>query len=248
MAIHPATSPPPHQPWERAPHQPTLTEGVLHVWRAELSAVPDDLDGLLSTAERTRAERFLRARDRQLWMRAHGVLRALLGRYLDCDPQTLNIATGAHGKPALVEDRPSSSTPQPTRPTRPRPAFNLSHSGQVALYAFTQASAVGVDIELARRSINEVTIAARTFGSAEAKRLQALDASSREREFLRLWARHEAALKYRGTGIGQPGARQRDREPWVTELDVGPRAAAAVAVPEPPCELRCWDWHIDPTR
>ena len=65
-----------------------------------------------------------------------------------------------------------------------------------------ERGAVGVDVEVARRPINEAALAARTFGPDEARRLAALDPVSREREFLRLWVRHEARLKCRGTGIG----------------------------------------------
>ena len=189
-----------------------------------------------------------RERDRQLWTRAHGVLRALLGRYLESDPRTLPITTEAHGKPALLDDPPASipgarATPgETTYAMYPRLAFNLSHSGALALYAFTKTGAVGVDVEVARRPLNEVGIAERIFGAVEVKRLSALDPRTREQEFLRLWARHEAELKYWGTGIGDPDAPELGDEPWVAELDVGPRAAAAVAVKDPPFKLRCWEW------
>ena len=122
-------------------------------------------------------------------------------------------------------------------------SFNLSHSGQLALYAFTETGAVGVDVEVARRPIDEIAIAARTFGPAEARRLGGLDPAIREREFRRAWVRHEAELKCRGTGIGGPEAGLGGREPWTAELEVGPRAAAAVAAEHPPRELCCWDWH-----
>jgi 4'-phosphopantetheinyl transferase len=219
------------------------------VWRADLSAVADDLGGFLSPAERARAARMSRERDRQLWTRAHGVLRVLLGRYLGSDPRTLRIGPERHGKPALLDD-PHWSTPegQPSRAETAgaissRLVFNLSHSGQLALFAFAETGSVGIDVEVARRRVNEVGIAERMLGAVEAKRLSALDPSAREREFLRLWARHEAKLKYWGTGLADQAIGTSKREPWVTELDVGPRAAAAVAAEDAPRELRCWDWQ-----
>jgi 4'-phosphopantetheinyl transferase len=201
----------------------------VHVWRAGLTTVTDDIAELLCEQERARAARLLSDRSRRLWTRSRGVLRALLGRYLHEDPGTLCFSAGPQGKPQLRGQRLS---------------FNLAHSGRLALYAIAETGAVGVDVEAARRQINEVALAARTFGPDEARRLAGLDRVSRECEFLRLWVRHEAKLKCRGTGIGEPPPDAGPGELWITELDVGGQAAAAVAADAPPGELRLWDWKI----
>jgi 4'-phosphopantetheinyl transferase len=234
--------------WTSGPLRPRLAKGDVHVWRADLEAVASDLGDLLRAEERERAERFVRERDRQLWRSSRGVLRALLGRYLDRDPHTLGFLGGAHGKPALLDD-PAEATAAPRSPSARSRAlsFNLSHSGPLALYAFTHTGEVGVDVEVARRPIDQVALAARSFGQAEAQRLEALEPAIREREFLRAWVRHEAELKCRGTGIGAGNAGARGGDLWVAELDVGSRAAAAVALEHSPRELRCWDWHAQPS-
>jgi 4'-phosphopantetheinyl transferase len=211
------------------------------VWRVELETVTDDLAGLLCAEERARAERFLSDRDRRRWTRSRGVLRALLGRYLHEDPRTLRFATGAHGKPELRDDAIGSISASRRNPSRPwRLSFNLSHSGGLALFAFTRTDAVGVDVEVARRPIEEISLAARVLGPAEARRLEGLDPAMRGHEFLRAWTRHEAELKCRGRGIGAGSASA--GELWIAELDVGSRAAAAVALERAPRELRCWHW------
>jgi 4'-phosphopantetheinyl transferase len=199
----------------------------VHVWRAELRSVDERLEGLLSDTERARAARFARGADAQMWARTYGVLRALLGRYLRVNPRGVGFVTGQHGKPELADGELS---------------FNISHSGGIALFAFSDAGAVGVDVEVARRQLNELAIAARTFGPAEASRLAALEEPCREQEFLRLWVRYEADLKRRGTGIGAAGSQPAADEPWIAELDVGPRAAAALALERAPRELRCSYW------
>jgi len=108
---------------------------------------------------------------------------------------------------------------------------------------------VGVDVELARHLVDAVALAARAFGPAEAERLERLDPDSREREFRRAWVRHEAGLKCLGTGIGAaPAAEAGGGSPWIAELEMGERAAAAVAVTEAPSELRCWEWQATPAR
>ncbi len=231
--------------WAPGPLSPRLSAGAVHVWRAELAVLTDDLTGLLSLGERERAERFRHGRDGQLWARARGVLRALLGRYLQTDPRKLEFSIGAHGKPALPGGAPETRTGCRSHPARSAQLFfNASHSQALALYALTEAGAVGVDVEIPRSGIDEVALAARAFGPAAARRLQALDPAARGREFLRAWTRHEAELKCRGTGLGgsRCGGGARTGELWIAEFDVGP-AAAAVAVQGPPRELLWWDWE-----
>jgi 4'-phosphopantetheinyl transferase len=204
-------------------------EGELHVWRADLHAVADELTELLSDEERARGQRMLRDRDRELWRRSRGVLRALLGRYLQLDPRTVRLAATPHGKPVLADD------PQELH-------FNLSHSGDLALYAFSATVSVGVDVELERRHVDVLAVAARTFGPAEAERLRGLDPSVRRREFLRAWVRHEAELKCLGVGIGGADVDLAGPRPWIAELDAGPRGAGAVAAGCEPLEIRHWEW------
>ena len=225
--------------WVAGPRQPVLEDGAVHVWRADLAAVSDDVGDSLSDDERARAERFASARDGERWRRGRGLLRVLLGRYLRREPGSLRFAVGEHGKPALAGDDAS-----PTHAANAaHMSFNISHSGALALYAFSATGAVGVDVEVARRAIDEVAVAARTLGKPAAERLQALDPAARRREFLSAWTRHEAELKCLGTGIG--GAAAAPPEPralWVLELAVGQNAAAAVACERAPSQLRRWRW------
>ena len=197
----------------------------------------EDTLELLSADERARAKRLVDERTRLLWMRSRGVLRALLGRYLQTDASAICFATGAHGKPALSKLEPNEGLSTAI-------SFNLSHSDTVALYALASHGAVGVDVEYAhRRSIDAVALAGRMFGVAEAERLRALDPLSREREFLRAWVRHEAELKCLGVGIGGADSPARpERQPWIAQLPMETNWAAAVATIAEPRELRCWEW------
>jgi len=221
--------------WTSAPPHPRATAGIVHVWQADLAAVGDGLEDLLDADERARAARIVHERDRLLWARSRGVLRALLGRYLDRDPRALRFVLGPHGKPMLEISRPDDLV-----------RFNLSHSGTLALYAVTAGREVGIDVETACRQIDEVAVAARVLGRDQARRLARpdLDPQARTREFLRAWVTHEAAVKCRGTRLAMPSRPPLAGELWTAELDVGPQARAAVAVDAAgPCELRCWDWR-----
>jgi hypothetical protein len=228
--------------WRAAPPRPLLAERSVHVWRGDTRCFVRESGGaeaiaeLLAPEERTRAERLLDPQRRLLWMAARALARALIGRYLDLHPRELRIVADEHGKPRLAQTRTLS--------------FNLSHSGELVLCALAH-TAVGIDVQTARPSLDHVAVSARAFGLAQAQRLQGLDAELRSREFLRLWTRHEAALKCRGTGLGRggadspwsragagsPGAQVR----WVGELVLGDHAAGALACSLAPASVRLWD-------
>jgi 4'-phosphopantetheinyl transferase len=224
----------PIRTWSPGPANVRATAGAIDVWRADLAALGDRAEQLLSNSERARAARILPERKRILWARSRGVLRALLGRYLERDPRALRFELGPHGKPALAcaEDLPTTDL-----------CFNLSHSGGLALYAVTLGHAVGIDVEAPHRRIDELAIAARVLGREQARRLTELDPQSRTREFLRAWVAHEAAVKCLGLGLAAPTEGRPQNGLWTTQLDVGPDFAAAVAVDGGRCELRRWEWR-----
>jgi len=233
--------------WTPGPQRPLLADDAVHVWRADLTDVPDALGELLDADERARAARFANPRDAERWRRSHGLLRALLGSYMQLEPASLRFTAGVHGKPALAGDSGRARVGEPHEPAEthaaPPLSFNMSHSAQLALYAFSRAGAVGVDVEVARRrTIDEVAIASRTLGAATAERLRSLEQPARGREFLLAWARHEAQLKCLGVGIGAT-ASDGAHELWLVGLGMGPHAAAAVAAEHPARELSCWDWQ-----
>jgi phosphopantetheinyl transferase len=164
---------------------------------------------------------------------AGGSLRELLARYVGVDARSIQLDADPGGKPVLAGDRRGEGTPH----------FNVSHSGDVAVYALA-TDPVGVDVELVRasravRRRDYVAVARRAFGAPVAKRLAGLDEETQEREFLRLWTRHEAALKLDGGGIA---ARLDGAAPdaWIAELDLGPAVVAAVASGPPAPVLRRW--------
>jgi 4'-phosphopantetheinyl transferase len=227
-------------PWTPGPREPRLRPGAVDVWRVDLAGVADELLGLLSPDEQARAERMAGDRNRALWARSRAVLRTLLGRYLHNDPRDLRLTADDRGKPAL--DLQCARTGLDADAMRL--VFNLSHSGGTALYAFTTVGPVGIDVEVAHRAIDAVAIAARVFGPAEAARLRKLDPEAREREFLRAWVRHEAALKCLGTGIGGDADAALQGALWIAELDLEGRGCAAIALEATPAELRCWDGPV----
>src|SRR3989449_1506724 len=142
-----------------------LASDEVHSWCASLDVRPETsarLYATLSPDERTRSARFQFERDQQRFIVARGVLRDLLGRYLQTQPRHIRFAYNAFGKPDLSPEFAS------------RLKFNLSHSAGLALIAIATASNVGVDLEYIRAQSDYADIARRFFSAAEADYLIAL--------------------------------------------------------------------------
>jgi 4'-phosphopantetheinyl transferase len=237
---------------KRVRNEPLNAERVVEVWRVDLRLLGSDPLRLLNASERARAARIANPARRALWMRGRGMLRTLLGEYLGLGGEEIELVAGRHGKPALAgggeDTRGTTPHAGDSRPAREPPVyFNLAHSGPLALYAFTATAPVGVDVELLDpRRRDEVALAERAFGLAVAQRLSKLDGPARRREFLRLWVRHEAALKCLGVGLAGAGAGANEdtdtAKLWIADVKLGPDAAAALALQGEPLKLRLREW------
>ena len=177
--------------WQHPKNLPTLDRDRVHVWRARLDLIDSEvarLTSILSPDEVARANRFRFARHRRRFIVARGILRQLLGNYLDIEPKDLQFDYGDRGKPLLKLDR--------TEPLQ----FNLSHSHEYALYGFTYDCLIGVDLEYLRKS-DFMKIARRFFSDGEYELLMKASEDERAKLFFQLWTAKEAYLKAIGTGI-----------------------------------------------
>ena len=160
------------------------------IWLTASDAALAYYRSTLSLAERHRAERFSFANLKRSYTLSRGGLRILLAHYLGCPPNEIEFICGPKGKPAL---RDSS-----------RIRFNASHSGQMALYAFTLGCELGVDVEELQELDDPESIAARFFSTAEVSELLSLIPDDRGLAFFRCWTRKEAYVKAIGAGLAIP--------------------------------------------
>jgi 4'-phosphopantetheinyl transferase len=204
----------------------------------------------LAEDERQRAERYVFEKDRRHFVVARGLLRVLLGRYLQQAPQQLCFTYGSHGKPALA-----------TATRGELLHFNVSHSHGLALYAMTHGRELGVDVERIRPAVAQEMIAERFFSSHEVTILRALPIVLQGTAFFACWTRKEAFIKAKGDGLalpldqfdvslapGEPAALLRtawdppEAARWtMQDLAPAPGYRAAVAVAGHDWRLVCWD-------
>jgi 4'-phosphopantetheinyl transferase len=170
-----------------------IKAGVVHVWHARLAALAEVAPALanhLSGIEKERAGRFVRSADRTRYEASRGMLRCILGRYLEVDPRAVVFEYGPHGKPELAGDFRES-----------RLGFNLAHSGDVVALAVAKGLSVGVDVEQVRATFDLLELAESWFADAEVAELRNLPAKEQPDAFFRCWTRKEAYLKARGEGL-----------------------------------------------
>jgi 4'-phosphopantetheinyl transferase len=152
-----------------------------------------NLQRALSSDELHRAARFRFQRDRQRFVVSRGLLRVILGRYLDTAPGELCFRYGEHGKPFLdpAFDREGL-------------CFNLSRSGGLALYAVARGREVGIDLERVCHVAEVEQIAERFFSAREKAALRTFPADLKHEMFFAYWTRREAFAKALGSGLSLP--------------------------------------------
>jgi 4'-phosphopantetheinyl transferase len=177
--------------WPIPPPNISLKLAEVHLWQVNLMPYSSaEFWRLLSQDEQQRAEKFRQAKTQQQFVTVRGILRLLLGQYLESDPQTLSFSYGVHGKPRLQS--PGNHLPL---------EFNLSHSGDLALYALTLEHPLGIDLEQIRPDCNYLAIAQRFFTAEEVSGLLSLPLEQQSAAFFQIWTAKEAYIKALGGSI-----------------------------------------------
>ena len=179
-----------------------LTGREVHLWVARLEASESNFAqgfSWLSPDEVERADRFRFDKHRREFVLGRAVLRALLASYLGiARPQETSFIYGLKGKPALA----GAATPISDAAGSLR--FNVSNSGELAVYAFTLDCEIGVDVEYRRRLAEIEGIAQRFFAPDEVSELMGLPEKERPDGFFNCWTRKEAYIKAVGDGLSLP--------------------------------------------
>jgi 4'-phosphopantetheinyl transferase len=235
------------------PHSVPLLPGPekaeVHIWRSVID-LPDSrihaLEKGLTPDESARADGFRFKTDRDRFVAARGLLRAILARYLGTQPGQVRFRYGPYGKPFL--DGESGKNMR----------FNLSHANGLALYALAIDRELGIDLEQVRPHSLDRAIAEQYFSHEENAMLGILSLHGGPEPFFRYWTRKEAYLKAHGEGLSgfprrpdfsleggdplPPGTteetNQRDAQWLLRDLDPAPGYVAAIAIEGPSSRLR----------
>ncbi|TVP57454.1 MAG: 4'-phosphopantetheinyl transferase superfamily protein [Nodularia sp. (in: Bacteria)] len=232
--------------WLSVPKNLTLLANDAHVWRINLDvseAQRQNLLATLSSDEVSRANRFHFQEHRQRFIAGRGILRSILGRYLDIKPQQVLFDYQERGKPVLADTLAKSGL-----------WFNLSHSQGLALCAVSYQGRIGIDLEYMRRMSDVEALAKRFFLPREYTLMRSLSPSQQQEIFFRYWTCKEAYLKATGEGLAQleqieillsptEPAQLQTSDNWsLFELTPADNYLAAVVVASSGCHLQCWQY------
>jgi 4'-phosphopantetheinyl transferase len=245
--------------WKIPPPGLSLSKSDLHIWLARLDLVipiVQKLNQTLSTDESERAERFRFEQDRKNSIVSQGILRTILGCYLNLEPSRVRFCYGKHGKPRLADAIGNGTI-----------HFNLSHSAGIALYGFTRDYEIGVDIERIHGIPEMDQIVEEFFSMREKDVFRSLPEDMKKEAFFNCWTRKEAFMKAIGEGLFYPLNRfdvsfSPDEPSRLLSIDGDPEKAsqwfvlslkpaagftAALAIKGHGWRLHFWQWPDQPT-
>lgn len=169
--------------------------GEVHLWfgfYGDMLLHFKELECILTGTERERAEKYHFIIDRNRFILRRGILRNMIGRYKSIDPKEIRFKINQYGKPFVVNGKQGSPL-----------EFNLSHSKEMVLYAFTLGRRIGVDIEYVRSIKDIKAIVENNFSSNEKVEFNVLPANIQQEAFYHCWAQKEAFLKALGDGLSR---------------------------------------------
>jgi 4'-phosphopantetheinyl transferase len=205
---------------------PRLDGDEVHVWHLALGDLSSDtalFKESLSADELERASRFRFEKHRAQFVLTRGTLRSLLGSYLGVSPREISFQYSKHNKPSLTEAANLRNI-----------HFNVSHTEGMAIFGFTLAGRIGVDIESLRTDFHAEEIAERFFSASERSALREIPPPARYESFFRIWTRKEAYIKALGEGLSHP----------LHEFDVSFDEAAALLATRPD-GAEAERWHLE---
>src|SRR3989338_3710426 len=110
-----------------------LKQEEVHIWSLFLPSQKRNIEylsSILSNDEKKKANNFKFTRDRERFLITRGTLRCILARYLQKRPGSIDVSYSQWGKPCLPEPRTLH--------------FNISHSENYSLLAFTRSCEIGI--------------------------------------------------------------------------------------------------------
>ena len=155
---------------------------VAHIWFFKINQ--NSYEYLLSCEEKGKANFYKRSVDRERYIFCRGLLKILLGYYLQLEPINIYINEGTNGKP---EVSPS-----------PRLSFNLSHSNEVVIYVFSNFKKVGVDVEYIHDEYNFDRMVMNLLSLSDFHKFESFSSDEKKMLFFKIWTAREACFKALG--------------------------------------------------
>lgn len=170
-----------------------LREDTVQLWCCSFDIHTANLKAyfeVLSADEKKRASKFKFDKDSECYIISRGILRSLIGGYLDINAKDVIFKYTSYGKPMLDFESDLK--------------FNISHSGNMAAFAFFKNQEIGVDIEKIKDDFDVLELAQNFFSTKEIQSLEKQIPKDLPIAFFRCWTRKESFIKAEGSGLSFP--------------------------------------------
>lgn len=143
---------------------------------------------LLNSEELYKADRFYFQKDRNCFTIARAKLREILGEFTETSPSKINFKYNEFNKPFIDSYI----------------KFNISHSKDLIIFAFSSNNDIGIDIEFMKDNIKYKEIINRFFSENEIKEFLNVPEGLQKEAFFNGWSRKESYIKAVGKGLNIP--------------------------------------------
>lgn len=167
----------------------TIEKGEIHLYCILLDSTTvffEKCKAALSQAELDRISFFKFPSVQNSFVISQGALRLILSEYLFIEAPKIQLAKHSKGKPFVMDDL--------------NLRFNISNSGNYAVYAFSKGDEVGIDIEKIRLLPDLDNLIEKNFSLAERAFITKHNEEKQQR-FFKFWTVKEAYLKAIGEGM-----------------------------------------------
>ena len=180
--------------WQDISNLPSLTSNSVDVYKINLTDIP--FDSILSSAvflsaeEQNRLSRYRFKDDKKRFVAARIVTKTILSKYLGIPEITkIVFSTTSYGKPQVNNYDLH---------------FNISHSENIILLAFSKVNPIGIDVEFQKSNVEFLSMAKHLFSEREYEALKQLKGSELVQAFYYCWTRKESIIKAIGQGLSFP--------------------------------------------
>ena len=168
-----------------------LSPDSIHMWSVRYSSLDRYfplLSTLVSPEEEHKAAGFKKSDDTRRYTLRQGILRVILGQYIQEDPEKIQIVRKKSGKPDLRLDGRYSDV-----------RFSLSHTDEMVCLGITLSCEIGLDIVKTNSCIPFPEIEHYLFTVGERRWIEQTLPEQRSLQFFRIWSLKEALLKATGS-------------------------------------------------
>lgn len=172
-----------------------IADKEIHIWKTKVSENLSNIGyywHLLSKDEQLHANEFYHIKDRNRYIIARALMRELVANYNSIKtPKDIIFEYTDYGKPYLPKKYIVNDIV----------SFNIAHSVDTIVYAFSKNTDVGIDIEFINKNFNVSDIVEYCCTEEERSNLLKLFNYSKYDYFYKLWAIKESFIKAIGKGL-----------------------------------------------